>query len=85
MGGTGSPRESVSLLRKRWLALAPIVLIIPAVLFLAYRWNPRFSHNLAETFSIIVAVLRGGWGVTEKGYGPGIRNPAGVHGRDDWI
>lgn len=55
MGGTGSPKESIFLPRERWLPFAPVVLFIPAVLFLAYRWNPRFSHNLAEMFSVIVA------------------------------
>ena len=55
MGGTGSPKESISLLRERWLPLAPVVLFIPALLFLSYRWHPKLSHNLAETFSIVVA------------------------------
>jgi PAS domain S-box-containing protein len=41
--------------REKWLQLTPVVLIIPAILFLAYRWNPRFSHNLAEMFSVTVA------------------------------
>jgi len=31
------------------------VLFLPAVLFLAYRWNPVLSHNLAETFGVVVA------------------------------
>ena len=55
MGGTPAPKESILLPRERWLQLVPVVLIIPAVLFLAYRWNPQFSHNLAEMFSVTVA------------------------------
>ena len=55
MGGTWSPKESIFLPREKWLPLAPVVLFIPAILFLAYRWNPQFSHNLAEMFSVIVA------------------------------
>jgi PAS domain S-box-containing protein len=55
LSGTRSPKGWISLPREKWLPLAPIVLFIPAVLFLAYRWNPRFSHHLAETFSVIVA------------------------------
>jgi len=55
MGGTGSPKESMPLPREGWLQLAPVVLFIPAILFLAYRWNPQFSHNLAEMFSVTVA------------------------------
>jgi len=55
MGERGSPKESIFLPRERRLTLSPIVLILPVVLFLAYRWNPKFSHNLAEIFSVIVA------------------------------
>ena len=55
MGGTWAPQESMPPPREKWLQLAPVVLFIPAVLFLAYRWNPQFSHNLAETFSVVVA------------------------------
>ena len=55
MGGTGSPNKSIFLPREKWIPLAPVVLFIPAVLFLAYKLNPPFSHNLAEMFSVIVA------------------------------
>jgi PAS domain S-box-containing protein len=55
MGATWPPKESMFLPREKWLQLTPVVLIIPAILFLAYRWNPRFSHNLAEMFSVTVA------------------------------
>ena len=55
MGGTGSLKELFSLPREKWLPLAPVVFFIPAVLFLSYRWHPKLSHNLAETFSIVVA------------------------------
>lgn len=55
MGGTSAPKESIFLPREKWLQLTPVVLIIPAILFLAYRWNPQFSHNLAEMFSVTVA------------------------------
>lgn len=55
MGGTGSPKQSIFLPWEKWIPLAPVVLFIPAVLFLAYQWNPSFSHNLAEMFSIVVA------------------------------
>jgi PAS domain S-box-containing protein len=55
MGGTWVPKESIFLPREKWLQIAPVVLVIPAVLFLAYRWNPQFSHNLAEMFSVTVA------------------------------
>ena len=55
MGGTWSPKESVTFFQEKLFPYAPVVLFIPAALFLSYRWNPRFSHNLAEMFSIIVA------------------------------
>ena len=55
MGGTWSPKGSILLPREKGLQLAPVVLFIPAILFLAYRWNPQFSHNLAEMFSVTVA------------------------------
>ena len=55
MDGSESPKKSIFLPWEKWIPLAPVVLFIPAVLFLAYRWNPPFSHNLAEMFSIVVA------------------------------
>ena len=55
MGGKWAPTESIFLPREKWLQFTPVVLIIPAILFLAYRWNLHFSHNLAEMFSVTVA------------------------------
>jgi len=55
MGVTWAPKGSILLPREKWLQLTPVVLVIPAILFLAYRWNPHFSHNLAEMFSVTVA------------------------------
>jgi len=48
-------KEWVSFSPERWITLALAVLVIPAALLIAYRWNPALSHNLAETFSIVVA------------------------------
>lgn len=55
MGGTGSPKESIFLPRERWLPLALTLLLILALLLFADRWDPAFSHNLAEMFSVVVA------------------------------
>jgi PAS domain S-box-containing protein len=55
LNGTESIKERIFFPRDRWLSLVLTVLFIPASLFFAYRWNPVLSHNLGETFCIIVA------------------------------
>ena len=55
MGGTGSTKESISILRERWLPLALTLLIILAILLIADRRDPALSHTLAEMFSVVVA------------------------------
>lgn len=55
MSGTRSPKESISLLRERWLPLALTLLIILAILLIADRRDPALSHALAEMFSVVVA------------------------------
>jgi len=47
-GGGFPPRE-------KWLPLALAVLIVPAVLYAVYWRNPVLAHDLAETFSVVVA------------------------------
>ena len=46
-------RESFPL--ERWFAPVLTLAVIPAALFFADRWNAAISHNLAETFAIVVA------------------------------
>ena len=48
-------KERVSFPPERWVAPVLTILVLPAALLLAYRWNPAFSHDLTETFSVIVA------------------------------
>ena len=55
MGGTWSPKVSISLLRERWFPLALTLLSMLVVLLFADRWNPAFSHNLAEMFSVVAS------------------------------
>jgi len=55
VNGTESIKEKIPFPPKKWLALAIMVFFLPASLLLVYRWNPLVSHNLAETFSVIVA------------------------------
>lgn len=55
MIGTGPVKDWISSPPERWITLCLTILVIPAALLLAYRWNPALSHNMAETFSIVVA------------------------------
>lgn len=55
MDGIGSSKERVSFPPERWVPPVLAILVIPFALLFAYRWNPALSHNLAETFSVVVA------------------------------
>ncbi len=55
MKETGSMKGRVSFPPERWVPPVLTILVIPAALLFAYRWNPALSHNLTETFSVIVA------------------------------
>ena len=41
--------------REKWIRLAVVGLLAPAVLYAVYRKSPVLSHDIAEIFSVIVA------------------------------
>src|SRR5512139_649908 len=41
--------------KRKWLRLALGLLLVPVVLYGTYRQNPELAHDLAETFSVVVA------------------------------
>ncbi len=55
MNGTESIRGNKSFPQDGWFSLVLTVFFIPGVLFLSYRWNHTLSHNLAETFILVIA------------------------------
>jgi len=55
LNGIESIKETALFLWKEGLALTLAVIVLPAILFLVYLWNPTLSHNLMETFGIVVA------------------------------
>ncbi|HEX9206437.1 MAG TPA: MASE3 domain-containing protein, partial [Candidatus Deferrimicrobiaceae bacterium] len=54
-GKTDPSRTPGPLRTGKWLSLALGLLLVPAALFGAYRNSPGLAHDLAETFSAIVA------------------------------
>jgi len=41
--------------REQWIRLGVVGLLVPAILYAAYRNNPVLSHDITEMFSVIVA------------------------------
>jgi len=51
----GSAVERSFSTREKWIRLAVVGLLVPAVLYATYRENPVLSHNITEMFSVVVA------------------------------
>jgi PAS domain S-box-containing protein len=41
--------------REKWIRLAVVGFLVPAILYVTYRKSPVLSHNVTEMFSIVVA------------------------------